>query len=964
MAAGFEEFESSKVLAAQALQGQRSAQDVFVPDSGRYVSRRAAQPRNEVPPEQTSGEELYARSAATARSGNDEVAQFVMMDAPAKLSRLNRAVRDEDVELAGRLVSEIDGFLDEHYNGVAEWTSIARAGKAGQERAAVIGSLLDGTYKNRARELLEGESDEYKARKASRLSKELSVSSGVARAIFDRDDPLHSTYSRFLDLASPASSGGAGSPVVPGKMTRDSKLDFLHGIARLDTVLGQSFAGTEPGNSLASFVSAFDQAVNKDGQYAGDAVLEKVARGYLDGKHGMTAHDYVSQYGALVDRLSSQASGGQTAKGATELERRMTRSEANEIASEFVSLQDQVTGEVNLGPEWASAIESAASTVRMANDMFGAVARGGAGYARNVAAAALVSMGVPGVDDGGLLRRVSDAASDLSTLVSAPTRDLMKTMADGKGQAHVGTVKAVNPYSNVEMFAVKALGRAVSGLSEGVDGAMPQGQGWGALKRFAAGNETARTRLKRAMADAIDTRFGERELSLRVANTMVDRFLGLSDDGRTIEELVRGYTGKFDPVTDRPKIPDGVRMTDTMPDGDFNGVLARMAGDPDSVIPSMKGDRARPLALKHFATATLDRISQGRAKDPDKTSQGEYLEKSIAWRRSLGRLADAAGVYDAGGLLANGILGNSTKALQLTSRDQIDYWNNLQGGLDIVLADAEKGDIDAALSLAIVSRADPWKRVSGVYTRDFPVRQYDDRIHQILSQFGVGRNFDLPTAMKTLSSRTGFAEESTLVSSGLVDPATGTLSYKRLLSTLQRSAYADRYVDPKDDPTPLQEAARRVYRSFGSRDDVIAKLKSDALEHYRANGAEGAELVRLDHIVSDRLSDVYRNGGPLAAEALSRKLMKSARRFFPVIDPKSKSVVPDAVVVSDIMDDDEYEAEWRRRQSEEAGRGVTVPESAYFDANARGLATWRHNVSKAERIYVGQQMHVKPPSEE
>lgn len=967
MAAGFEEFESSRAYAGAPLAATRSPDVPVGPDPGRYVpSRPPATRRSDMQPAVSAEADLYAQSAAMARSGQNDMAKFVIMDLPVYDMQLTRAVRENDVEAVSNLVTKVDGFISEHYNGLAGWTGLASAGKEGETAAARLASYLDGTYKDRlgVRDLLDGATEDYKVRKASRLSQELSVDSAAARATFDRDDPMYSVYSRFSDLTSPASAGGPSRPPVPGQMTRESKADFLRGVARLKDS-GVAFADA---GSMSKFVAAFDQSVNKDGAYAGDAVLEKVARGFLAGGHGLTEHDYVSRYGALVDRLSEQSTGGQSAKGVTPAERRMARHEANAIASAFVAKAGEL-GVSGLGPEWASSLESAASTVRMANDMFGVAVRGGTGYADRVASAALASMGVAGADDGGMSRLVSDAASDLSTLVSAPTRELMSVLADGKGQAHVGTVKVQNPYSNVEMFAVKALGRAMSALSDGVDGAMPSGRGWGALKRFAAGNESARLGLKRAVADALDTRFGDREVSLRVADGMVDRFLGRSDDGRTIEERLRGYTGLFDPATDRPEIPAAVRLGTNMSDTEFNGAMAAMARNPSAVIPTLKGDRELSSALSEFARETTDR-----------TAQGKDVYSSHKWNKMLGNLADKVGASDSAGIVKAGWLmdfSRKGKARNFEDKD-IRFLEKAITRLAENVSARPDASVNDAVMLAVLARGPGWKgfltqleskdsqslRMSS-FGSEFDGwarigRSRSDALSELvdsaLAKVGVGKHVSLGTALAALSADPSYAS-APLVSLGLVTKGDTPLDYKNFLAKLQQNAYADAYTDKQDDPTPLQEAARRIYRSFGTRDDVIGKLKSDVLEHFRADGAEEAELIRLDRLASEQLTNEYRNGGPAAAEKLARERMLLSRRFLPVIDAKNRRIDPNNVRVSELMTDDEHKAEIARMQDIAHGMGLDpalYSDAVFFNANARGLATYRHNVAMGERVKMGQ----------
>lgn len=968
MAAGFEEYESSKLYAEPSFRAAPAPE--VEPDPDRYAPPRGRQSR--LAPQDARQQEMaeqaqqYAQYAAMARSGQNDNAKFVLMDLPAYVSRMSRAVRENDIDTLSGLVSEVDGYVDGHYDGLVGWTGLSAAGKEGSEAAARLSSVLDGTYKDTLgiRPLLEGTSEEYKTRKASRLSRELSIDSASARAVFDRDDAMYPAFSMFSDLATPVSAGGLGRPSVPGQMTRESKVEFLRGAARLKDA-GAAFSDA---GSMSRFLSAFNQAVNKNGAYAGDAVLEKVAKGFLAGGHGLTEHDYVARYGALVDRLSEQATGGASAKGATPADRRMAMHEANEIASEFMALGGDG------GAEQASALESAAATVRMANDMFGVSVRGGPGYARKVASAALASMGVPGADDGGLFRMVSDAASDLSTLVSPPTRDLMSVLADGKGQAHVGTMKAQNPYSNMEMFAVKALGRAMSRLSDGVDGAMPSGRSWGALKQFANGNDQARLGLKRAMADALDTRFGDRELSLRIADGMVDRFLGRSNDGRTIEERLRGYTGLFDPVTDRPEIPAAVRLGTNLSSAEFNGALAAMAGNPSAVIPTLKGDRELASSASNFARETLDRLERG--KD---------VLSSHKWNEALGDLVvKATGMQDPTGLVKAGWLmdfsrkgrGNNFEAKDIRFLEKA-----ITSLAERISADPE-GAIDDAVLLAVLARGSGWRgfldgvreskaaRFAGaggqVYSgisRDraaAKAREMADLVDAALAKVGVGKNVGLGSALTTLSANPMYAR-SALVSSGLVTKGDTPLDYRNFLVTLQQRAYADIYADRKDSPTRLQEAARRAYRSFGTRDDVLGKLKSDVLEHFRADGASDEELVRIEKLVSDQLADEYRLGGPAAAELLAKKRMGMSRRFFPAVDPKTGDVNPNAVEVSNLMTDTEFADEVRRLQDvwrQKLGREYA--DTVFFDANARGLATWKHNVAMAERVRVGQMLKVAP----
>lgn len=971
MAVGFEEFESSKAYADYA--SRRNAPPAYVsgtlPDPARYAppETRARWPEARPEPLDPGGAELFAQNVAIARGGKDDEAKFVMLDMVPKWNRLQRAVGDKDVALVGKMVSEIDGFVDEHYDGLSEWMGVSRAGAQGQRLAGILGQFLNGDYKDStgARGLLDDNTEEYKASKASRLSNELSVNAGVARSIIDPDDPMHQAFSMFSDLASPAPSGGPGMPREPDRMSRESRKSFLAGAARLQASDDTRFTNA---GTMSRFLSAFDQAVNKKGVYAGDKVLEKVARGFLSGDHGLTEHDFVTQYGELVDRLAEQASGGESAKAVTPAERRMARHEANAIASEFVAL----TGGT-IGPEGASALESAASTVRMANDMFGVATRGGANYARKVAEAARAAMGDPRADDGGLYRMVSDAAADLSTLVSAPTRELMSTIADGKGQAHVGVVKAPNRYSNLEMFAVKALGRAVSGLADGVDGVMPSGKGWGALKQFAAGNEVARSRLTTAVADALDTRFGYRPVSERIAGDVVDRFLGVSDDGRTIEERLRGYTGRFDPVTDRPEIPANVRLSANMSDDEFRGLMAQVAVNPDQFVPVLKGDTETVGVLRRFASKVVDLGSRGKTVDASRSAG-----------KAFGELAVAQGVDDPFGLVKEGWLNNFSKvgaSKEFNAKD-LKFLEKAIGGLATVVSENPgPAAADDIVLLTVLARGAGWKSFREFMTggrayydeaRTHMTREEEsrrlhernvmlDRVDEALAKVGISKHMTLSAALNALRNSPGIFERSTLMSSGLVVSGDNPVDYKRFLATLQRNAYADMYTEKKDNPTDFQREARRIYQSFGSRDDVLAKLKSDVLEHFRADGASEEELMRIDYLASKGLVEHYQNGGPAAAELFANQKMSLSRRYFPVVNPNMRTVDVNSVEVSGLMTQEEYEAEVKRRQKMlKEQLGVDYSDAVFFDANARGLATWKHNVATAERIKVSQLMKTPP----
>lgn len=958
---GFYEFESSR-MAARA----------NGPDAARYVPQQvSAQEPLRSDPAAASADELYAENAALARSGENAVAKFAMMDLAAYQGRLTRAVRENDAEAVAKITGEIDGFVDEHYDALAEWTAVSRQGRRGEMVAARLAAVLDGSYKDTwgvvspdggsmartARSVLDDDSPEARARKASRVSREQAVGSDVAAAIVDRDSAMYPVFSRFSDLATPVSAGSPPPPADPNRMTRETKTMFLRGVSALASGKGVGDGGFSDWHDMAGFVSAFDSLVNKGGAYAGDGVLGKVADGYLSGEHGLTAHDYVARYAALVDRLSDQASGGQTAKGVSSAERRMARHEANAIASAFVSKAP------TLGPEWASALESAASTVRMAHDMFGVTALGGTGYADKVASAALVSMNVPGVDDGGLYRKVTDAASDLSTLVSAPTRKLMSTLADGKGQARVGTMQDPYPYANIEMFAVKALGRAVSALSGGVDGAVPSGNSWGALKQFAVGNASARLGLKQAVADALDTRFGDREVSFRIADGVVDRFLGRSDDGRTIEERLRGYTGLFDPVTDQPEIPDAVRFGANTPEAKFNGAMAAMARNPSAVIPTLRGDRELSSALSEFARETIDR-----------TAQGKDVYSSHQWNKMLGNLVDKAGASDSVGIVKAGWLTDFSrkgKTKNFGDKD-IQFLEKAITQLAENVSARPDASVNDAILLAVLARGSGWKGFIDAYGSSYsghrlygaggPGRrvggdEYSRRLSGLvdsaLAKVGVGKHVSLGTALATLSADPSYAS-APLVALGLVTKGDAPLDYKNFLAKLQQNAFADVYTDKKDDPTPLQEAARRIYRSFGTRDSTVAHWTSEVLKHRRAEGLRDEELVRAETLVTGTLAGLYANGGPVAVEREARKMLDRRYRYYPVYDPKTGTLSAGAVFRSEgPQTDAEYREETERINAERqrAGWDPFDPET-FRVTDENGLSVWNHNNRMRETVFL------------
>ena len=392
--------------------------------------------------------------------------------------------------------------------------------------------------------------------------------------------------------------------------------------------------------------------------------------------------------------------------------------------------------------------------------------------------------------------------------------------------------------------------------------------------------------------------------------------------------------------------------------------MAAMARNPSVVIPTLKGDRELSSALSEFARETTDR-----------TAQGKDVYSSHKWNKMLGNLADKVGASDSAGIVKAGWLmdfSRKGKARNFEDKD-IRFLEKAITRLAENVSTRPDASVNDAVLLAVLARGSGWKGFLSAYENSkssvaaefegVPVlpnftasRGLSDLVDAALAKVGVGKHVGLGTALETLSADPSYAS-APLVSLGLVTKGDTPLDYKNFLAKLQQDAYADAYTDKQDDPTPLQEAARRIYRSFGTRDDVLGKLKSDVLEHFRADGAEEAELVRLDRLASEQLTDAYRNGGPAAAEKLARERMLLSRRFLPNIDAKNRRIDPNNVRVSELMTDDEYKAEIARMKDVAHGMGldpVLYSDAVFFNANARGLATYRHNVAMGERVSMGQ----------
>lgn len=946
MAAGLYEYESMRMAA----EGGRSVAPAPSPD--RYGSPATSPRQTQVAvPSETVDENtrLYEENMAMARSGNEEAA-FVMQGLAPLEARMKRAAQSGDVEAVTAIADETDRFLESHPT-LPRWMGIAETGAQGKAAAARLAKVLDGSYKVEwGQGLADDMSEEAKAKKAAMVSKRLMVGTDVARAMFDRDSDMYPVFGRFSGLTM------AQKDLTPqGAILQDMQADTLRGVAGLVKSVGVGDGGFSGWDDAGKFVSAFMGLAGKNGVYPGDAVLERVARGYVS-SGGMSARDYVAQYSDLVGRLQSVQSGGKDQKGqAASVSARMSAHEAHGLASAFIQLRSEKPelADVAPGPEWSDALVSAAASVRAASDLFGVGARAGAGWSRKVAAVALTSMGYQ-ADDGGLGRMVTDAASDLSGLVSEPTRRLMTTLAEGQGRAQVGTMQSANPYSNLEMMSVKSLGREMVKLAGGVDGAMPSGRSWGALKKFASGNGAARQRLVDVVAKSYDLRFGDEGLSHALAEGTVARFLGESDDGRTLEERLKGMTKLFEP-DGGPAVPAVARISPGMGDDAYYMALASAARNPDFVVPSMKGDGRLRTAVRDFASLTLDRKNVG------KTPQA-----SMRWHRAFGDLAVAAGVEDVGGLVSSGYL---TRAF--TGLDKLESVKDARKIVSMVDDVVSRPlSIDGVVALALMFR-DP-KRKSALQKALTPsgasagggmvpfgpgesaadlvkVDRVVRAVDQALAGFGVSRNMTVQQALAALAA-SGDLEKSTFVSSGFLDPKNpNNLSAKGVLSRLQQEAYADPHTEKGPAPDPLSAAARRAYRTFETRDGFLRRAISEALEHARAQGFRDEALVAAESMFSRRFAEAYRNGGPAAVDALKDKYLALRQRFFPTVNFQDGSVNTATVRPSArVLTDEEYEAAVTEMTAGLAAAGKPVDREVFYATDATGFASWKDQQNLAK----------------
>lgn len=908
------------------------------------AAERYADPRKTAQPATVEPEPGYAVDNKLAnlkmlREGS-AIPAFLIQELPQYKTRIQRAMRDGDEEAVRKDVGEVKAFVDAHANELQPWTRLENNGAWGRGIANDAMSLVDGSFWGRltasvgGREpisvatFLDDTSDEAKQFRVGKLAKTYGISTDVARAMVDSDDPLHQIYKPYgTVLTLKPNSPDAALKLAAATPGYVAKLRSTE--AFTSQYLPQFGNDT---STFADFLTRFDATFNTDGFESGDRFMKTVADGYLSEKAKGTAEsagDYFSRVRDLTDSLrAAMASAPEASTQENPVASRMRRHEANSLVVSYIKQMNALGGSVTSDGLTAASLKNAADRVAQASRDYGIDLRSGGanGVSDLVVGMALKSAGIAGADDKGVGQFLDGLQTSIDLLVGA---DGPVDSADKEDPGRA-------PLVELEGSLRKTIGRELWNLRMQSPDKSFGTESVQVLLSRALETPESKAKITDALSKTLTARFVDPAIGASVANELVDGFA--RGQSRTIIDILKTKTGMFDPVSKAPIIPEDVAVS---PGAEFTAEdVAALAAAPNRVV---KGATVGQSAVLSTFAKTRGLPADDLRRIESTLNLIETATKPVddALKPAFNAVVTGEAMsYDSYEGLKRGVISGDADALVLAAmlceKGQAVY---------------RTPSSTMAAGAVIVPHPDPYRSRRGDLRDD-------------LARAGVpiGKSGYLRSAFHYLALKGDGYKSSSLVSSGFLDPVNGTMSEKRVIVRMQDKSYADPTKN-QDNPTPEQKAARRAYGSLMTRGTSVGAALDQYKGYLKQQGFTDDEINVASGRMGARLTAAYEKGGAYSVGRLMNQVTTHRTRYVPANARDTKGTAIPGVYSYDVvtpldrqMTDEEYDEYLDQEGLKVRSMKVNgAPVRSNFDPNrfrdidGKGTSMYRRQLQMQER---------------
>ena len=958
-----------------------------------YTSLRQVSRSPTAPAPLTSLEQENWDANLAAARDESSLAHTVIYELPNLQAQSRRAVANNDPVALAAVSKRIGEIINDQDADLAGWENLRYNGAEGTARSLLVRQVRSGQWRHDPSwGLASGSQTRTPADVEGadkQLAQELSITDDVAKAMVDRNDPRYALYGRFARFLRPlASMPSTGDQRAD--LARQAAYDQKSALLRATIRLEHRHSDMDP-QELGELVEAFDTKLQGTGVTFGDSLLDQLVTGYreftADGTP-MSASEYVSKFSELATSLQPPDIKSQDGKEKTEAGRRAIH-ESHALAGALTAEAARLgVPDVLTDGVYRDTLAGASTTLRLFNQIYGVNVFDSktGGTAKRAAQMALVRAGVPGADDGGLSGTIDAMSSTLSLMLSDPTRDSIKLAQAQNGTSTSSEVKPDNPYYTVEATAMRAAGTAMWQYMQRYGLSFPA-----MLRAMSApgdmGDGDAMMAVVAAVERPLATRINDPELAHDVARELVLNMVGRENGSRkTLRDLLVEKSGLLRQL-EATKSEGGALSAGQDFDSNDLALLAR--GEVIQTNPEY--NQAFADAQRQLSLAIQKRVVKGKSDD---YNMSVYKAAGRLYHTIVG-LGSGSGY--ANELIASGYLGKLTAANEADRRFDWKDRNRLFGMYEDLVKRASDSDVSMAgrtEALASLIMAGAGARDTFVRTEtsspspqsttgvSFPVQTRRDlwiQVQAAARTLGVElpsdfKNYDAASLIRNLATTNPALAESDMVTSGYLDPRTGTASLKNMLRYQQAKSALDPLVNSgRADPqvTDSERAARRALGTFEqTRDSSVGPALHAYSQLLQAQGVTGVALLSAQAVAGQQLADAWRREGPTAVEQCVRTLMSHRRWFVPKVqlttDFRTKKNipvrVPNAVEPTRPMTELEYRAERMRLQRMYFDAGLTLTDQDFDDAVVHGPQQYNEGLRISAAAELAKAKREKPAS--
>lgn len=906
------------------------------------AAERYADPRKTAQPATVEPEPGYAIDNKLAnlkmlREGA-AIPAFLIQELPQYKTRIQRAMRDGDEEAVRKDVDEVKAFVDAHADELQPWTRLENNGAWGRGIASDTMSLIDGSFWDSltasvggkepisVATFLDDTSDEAKQFRIGKLAKTYDVSTDVARAMVDSDDPLHQIYKPYgMVLTLKPNNPDAALKLAAATPGYVAKLRSTE--AFTNQYLPQFDNDT---SALADFLTRFDATFNTDKFESGDRFMKTIADGYLSEKARGTAEsagDYFNRVRDLTDSLqAAMASAPEASTQENPAASRMRRHEANSLAVSYIKQMNALGGSVTSDGLTAASLKNAADRVAQASRDYGIDLRSGGanGVSDLVVGMALKSAGIAGADDKGVGQFLDGLQTSIDLLVGADGP------ADSADKENPGRA----PLVELEGSLRKTIGRELWNLRMQSPDKSFGAESVQMLLSRALETPESKAKITDALSKTLTARFVDPAIGASVANELVDGFT--QGRSRTIVDILKTKTGMFDPVSKAPIIPEDVAVSSG---AEFTAEdLVALAAAPKRVVKGATDDQSAVLS-------TFAKTRGLPADDPLRIDSTLGLIETAT--KPVGdALKPAFNAVMTGGRVTNEDFRGLSQAVRGGDADALV--------LAAYLCDTGRTGVTFSTALG--------QSITGYVQIDEGVTIVDLRDDLARAGVPVGKSGYLRSVFHYLALKGDDYKSSSLISSGFIDPINGTMSEKRVIVRMQDKSYADPTKN-QDNPTPEQKAARRAYGSLMTRGTSVGAALDQYKGYLKQQGFTDDEINVASGRMGARLTAAYEKGGAYSIGRLMNQVTTHRTRYVPANARDTKGHPIPGVYSYDVADplprqmtDEEYDEYLDQEGLKVRSMKVNgAPVRSNFDPNrfrdidGKGTSMYRRQLQMQER---------------